>query len=570
MGPALKWMGVAVVAAGSASMAADGPTRRPVTGRSQVATRLGIVAASQPLAAAAGVQVLERGGNAVDAAIAANAAIGLMEPTSNGIGGDLFALVYDARSGALHGLNASGWSPRALTREFLTERGFTELPQRGAFAVTVPGAVAGWHALREKFGRLPLSDSLAPAIHYANEGFPVSEVTAGHWASSVGMLSSEPNAAGTFLVDGRAPQAAGIFRNPDLARTLARVAERGKDGFYRGATAEAIVAILKERGSPMTADDLAEFEAEWVQPISTTYRGWTVSEIPPNGQGIAALMMLNLMETFPVGQFGFHSPDALHVMIEAKKLAYADLLRYVGDPRMAQVPVDAMLDKARAAERARLIDPAMAQCHVQPSRLDRVTDMEGHDTIYLSVVDRDGNMVSLIQSNYNGFGSGLVPSGMGFMLHNRGALFTLRPGHANTLEGRKRPLHTIIPAFMEKDGTRISFGIMGGWNQAQAHAQFVADVADFGFTAQEALEAGRFTKASFGGCDVEIEPLVPGPTRDALSARGHKVYVTPPRSYEFGYGQATVSRPDGVHLGASDPRHDGAAVPEAPAVFTER
>jgi gamma-glutamyltranspeptidase/glutathione hydrolase len=257
-------------------------------------------------------------------------------------------------------------------------------------------------------------------------------------------------------------------------------------------------------------------------------------------------------------------------MIEAKKLAYADLLRYVGDPRMAQVPVDAMLDKARAAERARLIDPAMAQCHVQPSRLDRVTDMEGHDTIYLSVVDRDGNMVSLIQSNYNGFGSGLVPSGMGFMLHNRGALFTLRPGHANTLEGRKRPLHTIIPAFMEKDGTRISFGIMGGWNQAQAHAQFVADVADFGFTAQEALEAGRFTKASFGGCDVEIEPLVPEPTRDALSARGHKVYVTPPRSYEFGYGQATVSRPDGVHLGASDPRHDGAAVPEAPAVFTER
>ena len=570
MGPALKWMGAAVVAAGSASMAADVPAGRPVTGRSQVATRMGIVAASQPLAAAAGVQVLERGGNAVDAAIAANAAIGLMEPTSNGIGGDLFALVYDARSGTLHGLNASGWAPRALTREFMTQRGFTELPQRGAFAVTVPGAVAGWHALREKFGRLPLADSLAPAIHYANEGFPVSEITAGHWASSAGMLSSEPNAAATFLVDGRAPQPAGLFRNPDLARTLTRIAERGRDGFYQGPTAQAIVAILKERGSPMAADDLAEFEAEWVQPISTTYRGWTVSEIPPNGQGIAALMMLNLMETFPVGQFGFHSPEALHVMIEAKKLAYADLLRYVGDPRMARVPVDAMLDKGRAAERARLIDPARAQCHVQPSRLDRVTDMEGHDTIYLSVVDRDGNMVSLIQSNYNGFGSGLVPAGMGFMLHNRGALFTLRPGQANTLEGRKRPLHTIIPAFMEKDGTRISFGIMGGWNQAQAHAQFVADVADFGFTAQEALEAGRFTKASFGGCDVEIEPLVPARTRDALAARGHKVYVTPPRSYEFGYGQATVSRPDGVHLGASDPRHDGAAVPEAPAVFTER
>jgi gamma-glutamyltranspeptidase/glutathione hydrolase len=566
----LKWVGMAVLAAGSATIAADGPYGRPVTGRSQVATRLGIVAASQPLAAAAGVAVLERGGNAVDAAIAANAAIGLMEPTSNGIGGDLFALVYDAKSGTLHGLNASGWSPRGLTREFLAERGFAELPQRGAFTVTVPGAVAGWHALREKFGRLPLADSLAPAIHYATEGFPVSEVTAGHWAASVGLLSAEPNSAATFLIDGRAPRPAEVFRNPDLARTLARVAERGRDGFYRGPTANAIVAILKERGSPITEDDLAAFEAEWVQPISTTYRGWTVSEIPPNGQGIAALMMLNLMETFPITEYGFHSPRALHAMIEAKKLAYADLLRYVGDPRVAAVPVEAMLDKSHAVSRARSIEPDTAQCYVQPSKLERVTDMQGHDTIYLSVVDRDGNMVSLIQSNYNGFGSGLVPAGMGFMLHNRGALFSLREGQPNSLAGRKRPLHTIIPGFMEKDGTRISFGIMGGWNQAQAHAQFVSGVADFGFTVQEALEAGRFTKATFSGCDVQIEPLVPEASRDALAGMGHRVYLVPPRSYEFGYGQATVSRPDGVHLGASDPRHDGAAVPESPAVFKER
>ena len=558
----------AALVVGAGSMMADTPQSRPITGRSQVATRLGIVAASQPLAAAAGVQVLERGGNAVDAAIAANAAIGLMEPTSNGIGGDLFALVYDAKSGTLHGLNASGWAPRGLTREFLAGRGFTELPSRGAFTVTVPGVVAGWHALREKFGRLPFADSLAPAIHYATEGFPVSEVTAGHWAASVGMLSAEPNAAGTFLIDGRAPKPAQVFRNPDLARTLSGIAARGRDGFYRGPTAEAIVAILTERGSPITADDLSEFEAEWVQPISTTYRGWTVSEIPPNGQGIAALIMLNLMETFPMGDFGFHSPQALHTMIEAKKLAYADLLRYVGDPRMSQVPVPAMLDKARASERMKLIDPRSAQCRVQPSQLERVTDMQGHDTIYLSVVDRDGNMVSLIQSNYQGFGSGLVPSGSGFMLHNRGALFTLRPGAPNTLAGRKRPLHTIIPGFMEKDGTRISFGIMGGWNQAQAHAQFVSDVADYGFTAQEALEAGRFTKATFDGCDVQIEPLVPERVREALSAMGHQVYLVPPRSYEFGYGQATVSKPDGVHLGASDPRHDGAAIPEAPAVFS--
>ena len=561
---------VAGAAAAVASLSADGPYRRPVPGRSQVATRLGIVAASQPLAAAAGAQVLERGGNAVDAAIAANATIGLMEPTGNGIGGDLFALVYDAKSGTLHGLNASGWSPRGLTRELLTSRGFTELPDRGAFTVTVPGAVAGWHALREKFGRLPLSESLAPAIYYAREGFPLSEITAGHWGASTGLLSAEPNAAKTFLIDGKAPKAGEVFRNPDLAATLSRIAERGRDGFYRGATADAIVAILGERGSPMAAEDLAEFEAEWVQPISTSYRGWTVSEIPPNGQGIAALMMLNLMETFPLVEYGFHSPKALHVMIEAKKLAYADLLRYVGDPRLSDVPVAAMLDKVHAAERARSIDPAQARCSVEPSRLDRVTDSQGNDTIYMSVVDRDGNMVSLIQSNYSGFGSGLVPAGMGFMLHNRGALFTLRAGQPNTLEGRKRPLHTIIPGFMEKDGTRIAFGIMGGWNQAQAHAQFVADIADFGFTAQQALEAGRFTKATFSGCDVQIEESVPMSVRETLLAMGHKVYPVPLRSSEFGYGQATVSLPTGVHLGASDPRHDGAAVPEAPAVFKER
>jgi gamma-glutamyltranspeptidase / glutathione hydrolase len=256
-------------------------------------------------------------------------------------------------------------------------------------------------------------------------------------------------------------------------------------------------------------------------------------------------------------------------MIEAKKLAYADLIRYVGDQRFSEVPVTAMLDKGRAVTRAALIDSRRAQCQVEPSRLDRVTDMQGHDTIYLSVVDRDGNMVSLIQSNYNGFGSGLVPDGAGFMLHNRGALFTLAPNQPNTLAGRKRPLHTIIPGFMEKDGTRISFGIMGGWNQAQAHAQFVADIADFGFTPQESLEAGRFTKATFDGCDVQIEALVPEAARDALTALGHRIEIVPPRSSEFGYGQATVSRPDGVHLGASDPRHDGAAIPEAPVVFTQ-
>jgi gamma-glutamyltranspeptidase / glutathione hydrolase len=569
MSRSLVLAGVIALVAGGSAMTADSPPNRPLTGRSLLATRLGIVAASQVLAARAGVQVLERGGNAIDAAIATNAVMGLMEPTSNGIGGDLFALVYEAKTGTLHGLNASGWAPRALTPEYLSAAGVTELPVRGPYTVTVPGVVAGWHALRDKFGHLPMGDLLAPAIHYAKEGFPVAEITAGLWARSLLVLKADSNAARTFLVDGHAPSAGSIFRNPDLARSLTRIADHGRDGYYRGPTAEAIVAVLNARGNPMTAQDLADFEVEWVQPISTSYRGWKVSEIPPNGQGIAALMMLNLMESVPMGDFGFHSPRALHAMIEAKKLAYADMLQYVGDPRFGEVPVAAMLDKGRARTRAALIDPAQAHCRVEPSRLERVTDMQGHDTIYLSVVDRDGNMVSLIQSNYNGFGSGLVPDGAGFMLHNRGALFTLAPNQPNTLAGRKRPLHTIIPGFMEKDGTRISFGIMGGWNQAQAHAQFVADIADFAFTPQEALEAGRFTKGTFEGCDVQIEALVPEAARGALTALGHQVEVVPPRSSEFGYGQATVSRPDGVHFGASDPRHDGAAIPEAPAVFTQ-
>jgi gamma-glutamyltranspeptidase / glutathione hydrolase len=539
----------------------------PVPGRSVVVTRQGIVATSQPLAARVGVEILERGGNAVDAAIATNAAMGLMEPTGNGIGGDLFAIVYDAKTDTLHGLNASGWAPTGLTPELLSSKGLKEMPRRGVYTVTVPGVVAGWHALRDKFGRLEFSQLLAPAIYYADEGFPLAEVTARAWAASTRLLAAHPNSAETFLIDGRAPAAGEVFRNPDLARSLRRIAERGRDGYYTGPTADAILAISKEMGGTFTAADLAEFQPEWVTPISTTYRGWKVSEIPPNGQGIAALMMLNLMETYPLGEYGFHSPRALHVMIEAKKLAYADMLHYVGDPRFARVPVPQMLDKAHAAARARLIDQAKASCGAPPSKFETITQAQGRDTIYLTVVDRDGSIVSLIQSNYSGFGSGLVPPGAGFMLHNRGGLFTLEPGHANTLAPRKRPLHTIIPAFMEKDGVRIGFGIMGGWNQAQAHAQFVANIADYGMTIQQALEAGRFTKSTFEGCDVEIEELVPATTRDQLAALGHKIALIRTRTSEFGFGQAVMSDRKGVHYGASEPRHDGAAIPEAAPIF---
>jgi gamma-glutamyltranspeptidase/glutathione hydrolase len=569
----LHALGVAIVLAGSMS-ALNGqepspPTARPrvVAGRSKIATKYGIVAASQPLAARAGVQILERGGNAIDAAIATNAVMGLVEPQNNGIGGDLFAIYYEARSGKLYGLNSGGWAPTGLTPELLKAKGLTRMPQTGIYSVTVPGAVKGWDALRTRFGKLPMADLLAAAIFYADDGFPVTDVIAGAWDAAVRKLAADPNATETYLVNGRAPKAGEIHRNPRLAATLRLIAEKGVAGFYEGKTAEAILAVEREKGGTMTAADLKEFQPEWVDPISTTYRGWTVYELPPNTQGIAALMMLNMMEQFPIGDYGLTSTKALHVMIEAKKLAYADMLRYVADPKFATVPVLPMLNKATAKARAALIDPAKAACLVTPSTFSGLTDSEGSDTIYLSVIDRDGNIVSLIQSLYSSFGSGVVPPGTGFMLHNRGGLFTLEDGHPNVLAPRKRPLHTIIPAFMEKGDVKIGFGIMGGFNQAQAHAQFVSDVADFGLDVQQALEVGRFTKGTFTGCDVDVEALVPDDVRKALLALGHLVRTVPPRTNTFGYGQAVMSDGTGVHFAGSEPRHDGAAIPEAPKVF---
>jgi gamma-glutamyltranspeptidase/glutathione hydrolase len=540
-----------------------------IVGRSRVATKYGIVAASQPLAARAGVQVLERGGNAVDAAIATNAVMGLVEPQSNGIGGDLFAMVYEAGTGRLHGLNSHGWTPRGLSSALLKSQGLPAMPCNGIHTVTVPGAVAGWEALRTRLGTRPMADLVAAAIFYADEGFPVSDVIAAHWAGLKEKLESDPGARKTYLPGGRAPRAGEVFRNPDLAGSLRLIAERGREGFYDGRTAEAILAASREKGGTMAAGDLADFEPEWVDPISTTYRGWTVYELPPSTQGIAALMMLNLMEGFPLADYGFHSARALHLMIEAKKLAYADMLQQVGDTRFGQAPVAAMLDKTLARKRAELIDPARAARRVEPSVFDGLTSSAGGDTIYLSVIDRRGNIVSLIQSIYEGFGTAIVPPGTGFALHNRGALFTLDETHPNALAPRKRPLHTIIPAFMEKGDTRIGFGIMGGFNQAQAHAQFVANIVDYGFDIQQALEAGRFTKATFTGADVNVEALVPDEVRDELTALGHDVTTIPPRTGVFGHGQAVMSDGSGVHFGASEPRHDGAAIPEAPSIFRD-
>ena len=528
-------------------------------GRSMVISRGGIVAAESPLAAQAGVRILERGGNAVDAAIATNAVMGLVEPMMNGIGGDLFAIVYDAKANKLYGLNASGWAPKGLTIEFLQKQGIREMPQKGVHAITVPGAVDGWYKLADKFGRKKLAENLATAIRLAGEGFPVPEWTASYWAEEVDLLRGDEAAAKTYLPNDRAPRVGEVFHNADLAWSLQQIAEHGRDAFYKGEISKKILETMKRHNGTMTADDLAAYSSEFVEPISMTYRDWTVYEMPPNGQGIAALEMLNIMETFPMAQFGFGSTKALHAMIEAKKLAYADMAKYIGDPRGQKLPVATLLSKDWAAQRAKLIDAEHAECDVGAGLLG------GGDTTYLSVVDRDGNMVSLIQSNYSGFGSGIVAPGTGFVLHNRGGLFSLEASSPNALAGNKRPRHTIIPGFAQKGRTRMAFGIMGGWNQSQAHAQFIADVADFKMNIQAALEAPRFTKYTFGGCDVMLENRFSGSVRKELGEKGHKIELLGTYSASVGGGQAVLRDfAGGVNYGASDPRKDGQAATELP------
>jgi gamma-glutamyltranspeptidase/glutathione hydrolase len=527
--------------------------------RSMVISRYGIVASEHPLASQIGANILEQGGNAIDAAVAANAAMGLVAPMANGIGGDMFAIVYEARSGRFHGLNASGWAPLALTPEFLRRKGITKMPQDGIHSVTVPGTVDGWDKLVKRFGRKKLATLLAPSIALAEEGFPVTEIFSSYWVANEAKLRKDIYASKTFLLNDAAPRPGQLFRNPDLARSYREIAARGRKGFYEGAIARRILACMREQGGVMSAEDLAEFSSQWVEPISTVYRGWTVYELPPNGQGIAALVMLNLMEQFPLAKTGCGSAETLHLMIEAKKLAYADMLRYIGDPRFARLPVAGMLSKEYAQARARLIDAARANCDVPAGKPPET----GTDTMYLCVVDADGNMVSYIQSNYNSFGSGVVPAGSGFALQNRGGLFSLEAEGPNVLAGRKRPLHTIIPAFMTKGEVRIAFGIMGGWNQSQAHAQFVSLVVDHNLNIQAALEAPRFTKLTFEGCDVELEQRFGAEVRSALTAKGHQIKLRGDFATSVGGGQAVMRDfAAGINYGASDPRKDGAAIPE--------
>jgi len=530
--------------------------------RSEVMARNGMVSTVQPLAAQAGLRILQQGGNAIDAAVATAAALNVVYPANTGIGGDLFAIVYDAKANKLYGLNASGWAPKGLTIEYLQKQGLRSMPQQGVNAITVPGAVDGWQKLADKFGRKKLAEDLAAAIRTAQDGFPVPEWTAAYWARELDHLRTNETAAQTYLPQDRPPRVGEIFRNPELAWSLQQIAQDGREAFYKSEIAAKILEAMKRHGGTMVAQDLAEYSSEWVEPISTTYRDWTVYELPPNVQGIAALEMLNIMETFPLGQkdWGFGSTKALHAMIEAKKLAYADLAKYIGDPRMQKLPVATLLSKEWAVERAKWIDADKADCEPMAGAMPA-----GSDTTYLSVVDREGNMVSLIQSNYSLFGSGVVAPGTGFALQNRGGLFSLDPTSPNALAGRKRPLHTIIPAFAQKGDVRVAFGIMGGWNQSQAHAQFIANLADFKMNIQAALEAPRFSKHTFSGCDVILENRFSQAVRNELTNKGHLIDGRGAFSSDVGGGQAVLRDfAAGVNYGASDPRKDGQAVAEIP------
>jgi len=528
-------------------------------GRSLVITQQGVVATSQALASQAGAQILARGGSAVDAAIAANAVLGVVEPTMNGIGGDLFALYWEAKTGKLTGLNASGPAPRGLSPEFLASHSVHTMPLTGIHTVTVPGAVEGWAQMHRRYGKLAWEQLFASAIAYAADGFPVTEATEEQWREPAALdrLLSHAESTRVFLPSGKPPRQGDLFRNPDLARAYRNLAACGPRAFYEGEIATAVLKTSQSLGGTMTPGDLSSFQAEWVEPISIDYRGWRVFELPPNGQGMAALEMLNIMETSPAAPEGPFSPAEMHKRIEAMKLAYSDTYRYNADPRICAVPVAQLLSKEHARERAALIDPLHANGHVTAARVP------GSDTVYLTAADREGNIVSWIQSIFSWFGSGIAVEGMGFLLQSRGAGFTLDPRHPNVLAGGKRPFHTIIPGFMERGDAHIGFGIMGGPNQPLAHAQFVSNVVDYGMNLQQALESPRFTKLGPAGCDVLIESRVPETTLRELKAMGHEVTVGREYTQEMGRGQAILhDSKTGTNYAASDPRADGAATPE--------
>ena len=559
---------VTVMTLGLTTFTADGdnrPVGETFATRSEVIAQHGIAATSHPLAAQVALDVLKRGGNAIDAAIACNAVMGVVEPTGNGIGGDLFAIVWDAKSRKLHGLNASGRSPRSLTLEHFRELEFEKIPQDGPFPVSVPGCVDGWFELHGKFGSLPMTALLEPAIGYAREGYPVTEVIAAGWAGGAKKYQGWPGFKETFMPEGRAPKKGEIFRNPGLARTLERIGEGGRAAFYKGEIAQTIGAFMRKHNGYLSAQDLADHASEWVEPVSAKYRGYDVWELPPNGQGIAALQILNILEGCDIKAMGFGSKDYVHHFVEAKKLAFEDRAKFYADPAFNKIPVGPLVSKKYAGERRKLIDPdspAKSYDAGNPALRDG-------DTIYLTVADKHGNMVSLIQSNFRGFGSGMCPDGLGFCLQNRGELFSLEEGHLNVYEPGKRPFHTIIPAFITKDGEPfMSFGVMGGDMQPQGHAQIVINLIDFGMNLQEAGDAPRIrhggsseptgSRMTDGG-EVFLEYGFPPETERDLQKMGHKIGRSSVGSFG-GYQAIRWDAKNKVYYGASESRKDGQAV----------
>jgi gamma-glutamyltranspeptidase/glutathione hydrolase len=557
---------VAALAAALATRARPAAAGDRITGhafasRSEVLAQRGMAATSQPLATQVALDILKRGGTAVDAAIAANAMLGLVEPTGCGIGGDLFAIVWDAKTKKLHGINASGRSPAGLTLEHFQSQGLKAIPAHGPLPVSVPGAVDGWFELHARFGKLPMTEILAPAIDYARRGFPVSELIAHYWALNSKRLERFPNFRKTFMPGGRAPAEGEIFRNPDLARTYDTIARGGRDAFYRGDIARTIDRYMRREGGFLRYEDMAEHRSEWVEPVSTSYRGYEVWELPPNTQGIAALQILNILEGYDLRAMGFGSPGHVHAFVEAKKLAFADRARYYADPAFYEPPVAELVSKRYAAERRKLIDPDRAMPSAPAGKL------RDGDTIYLTVADEAGNMVSLIQSNYRGMGSGMVADGLGFVFQDRGELFDLTPGRPNSYAPKKRPFHTIIPAFVTKGGKPfLSFGVMGGDTQPQMHVQIVVNVIDFGMNLQEAGDAPRILhmgssqptgEVMTDGGVVHLETGFSWETVRALMAKGHTIQWD---TGSYGGYQAIGWDPvQRVYHGASESRKDGHA-----------
>jgi gamma-glutamyltranspeptidase/glutathione hydrolase len=532
------------------AVASDRPAPDAKLGRSPVLATRGIVAASQPLAAAAGLRVLQEGGSAVDAAVATAAVLNVVEPMMAGIGGDLFALVWDADSQKLYGLNATGRAGSLASAQKLRERGFDRVPYNDILAVTVPGALDGWEMLRSRFGSRPLAELLEPAIYYAESGFPVSEIIATDWAVSVPKLARHPDSASTYLIGGRAPRHGEVFKSPDLGRTFRLIAQKGPDVFYRGELGRRIVEFVQAEGGFLTSEDLASHHGDWVEPISTTYRGATVYEIPPNSQGFVALEMLNILEGFDLKSLGHNSAEYLHRLIEAKKLAFADRDRYLADPEKARVPLETLISKEYAAERRRLIDPERAADEVPPGLIDTT------ETVYLTVVDEKRNVVSFIYSVFDDFGSGRVVPGTGIALQNRGAGFSLEAGHPNEMAPGKRALHTNMPGMVFRNGKPwITFGVMGGDMQPQGHTQVLSSIIDFGMNVQQAGEAARFRHYSDG---VAFESGVDIDVLQALNQKGHQP-LTRMGSYG-GYQAIQIDWENGVLIGGSDPRKDGCAL----------